>query len=82
MKLPRNVSGAWLIKALNRLGYGVTRQTGSHVRLECQFPKPHRLTVPMHDPLRIGTLASILNEVAKHHSLPKEEVILRLFGSD
>lgn len=82
MKLPRNVSGAWLIKALNRLGYSITRQTGSHVRLECQFPKPHHLTVPMHDPLRIGTLASILNEVAKHHSLSKEEVILRLFGND
>lgn len=82
MKLPRNVSGAWLIKALNRLGYSITRQTGSHVRLECQFPKQHHLTVPMHDPLRIGTLASILNEVAKHHSLSKEEVILRLFGND
>jgi predicted RNA binding protein YcfA (HicA-like mRNA interferase family) len=82
MKLPRSVSGARLIKALTRLGYGITRQVGSHVRLECQSPKLHHLTVPMHDPLRIGTLASILNEVAKHHSLSKEEVILRLFGND
>ena len=82
MRMPRNVSGARLTKALNRLGYGVTRQTGSHVRLECQFPKPHHLTVPMHDPLRVGTLASILNEVAKHHSLSKEEAIVRLFGND
>ncbi|MCE7915051.1 MAG: type II toxin-antitoxin system HicA family toxin [Nitrosomonas sp. PRO4] len=82
MKLPRNVSGAQLIKALTRLGYEATRQAGSHVQWECQFQKPHRLTVPMHDSLRIGTLASILDEVAKHHSLSKEEVILRLFGSD
>lgn len=82
MKLPRSLSGVRLIKALNRLGCGVTRQIGSHVRLQCQFPKPHRLTVLMHDPLRAGTLASILNEVAKHHSLSKEEAILRLFGSD
>lgn len=82
MKLPRNVSGAQLIKALNRLGYEVTRQTGSHVRLECQFPKLHHVTIPLHDPLRIGTLASILSEVARHHSLSKEEVILRLFGKD
>ncbi|MDC8444489.1 MAG: type II toxin-antitoxin system HicA family toxin [Nitrosomonas sp.] len=82
MKLPRSVSGARLIKALNRLGYGITRQVGSHIRLECQFPKPHHLTVPMHDPLRIGTLASILNEVARHHSISKEEAILRLFGND
>jgi len=58
MKLPRNVSGAQLIKALNRLGYMVTRQTGSHVRLACQLPRQHHLTVPLHDPLRIGTLAS------------------------
>jgi len=82
MKLPRNLSGARLIKALNRLGYGATRQTGSHVRLGCQFPKLHYLTVPLHDPLRVGTLASILSEVVKHHSLSKEEVILRLFGND
>lgn len=81
MKLPRNVSGIQLIKALGRLGYVTTRQTGSHVRLECQLPK-HHLTVPLHDPLRIGTLASILTEVAKHLSLSREDVIFKLFGND
>jgi predicted RNA binding protein YcfA (HicA-like mRNA interferase family) len=39
MKLPRNVSGLQLIKALGRLGYETTRQTGSHVRLECHLSK-------------------------------------------
>lgn len=82
MKLPRNVSGLQLIKALNRLGYKATRQTGSHVRLECQLPQLHHLTIPLHDPLRIGTLASILTDVAKHHSLSKEDVIHKLFGND
>ncbi|MFO7579662.1 MAG: type II toxin-antitoxin system HicA family toxin [Nitrosomonas halophila] len=82
MKMPRNVSGQQLIKALGRLGYEATRQTGSHVRLECHLPKRHHLTVPLHDPLRIGTLASILSEVAKHHSLSREHVILKLFGND
>lgn len=33
MKLPRAVSGADLVKALGRLGYQVSRQTGSHIRL-------------------------------------------------
>ena len=81
MKLPRNVSGAQLIKALNRLGYEATRQTGSHVRLECQLTQKHHLTIPLHDPLRIGTLASSLTEVTKHHSLSREDVILKLFGN-
>ena len=33
MKLPRDVSGVDLAKRLGRLGYEVTRQTGSHLRL-------------------------------------------------
>ena len=33
MKLPRNVSGEQLAKALKLLGYEITRQTGSHFRL-------------------------------------------------
>jgi predicted RNA binding protein YcfA (HicA-like mRNA interferase family) len=33
MRLPRNISGDDLIKALSKYGYEVTRQTGSHVRL-------------------------------------------------
>lgn len=33
MKLPRNLSGADLAKGLERLGYAVTRQQGSHLRL-------------------------------------------------
>jgi predicted RNA binding protein YcfA (HicA-like mRNA interferase family) len=33
MKLPRDVSGDDLVKALRVLGYAVTRQTGSHYRI-------------------------------------------------
>jgi predicted RNA binding protein YcfA (HicA-like mRNA interferase family) len=33
MKLPRDISGADLAKRLLRLGYTITRQTGSHLRL-------------------------------------------------
>ena len=33
MKLPRDLSGDELAKALARLGYIVDRQTGSHIRL-------------------------------------------------
>ena len=33
MRLPRDVSGSRLAAALAVLGYTVTRQTGSHIRL-------------------------------------------------
>ena len=36
MKLPRNLNGADLQKALRRLGYEATRQRGSHVRITTQ----------------------------------------------
>lgn len=80
MKLPRDVSGAQLIQALERLGYHVVRQTGSHVRLECAAPEKHLLTIPLHNPLRIGTLAAILHDVEKHHSLSRNALLMKLFG--
>ena len=80
MRLPRDLSGAQLIRALSKLGYEPTRQTGSHVRLSCQSPAQHHVTVPMHDPLRIGTLASVLTAVAEAHGLTRDALLLHLFG--
>jgi predicted RNA binding protein YcfA (HicA-like mRNA interferase family) len=55
MKLPRDVSGADLGKCLGRLGYAVTRQTGSHLRLTTSEHGQHHVTIPNHDPLKVGT---------------------------
>ena len=33
MRLPRDLSGSDLAQSLRKLGYSVTRQTGSHLRL-------------------------------------------------
>ena len=33
MKIPRDVKGDELVKALKRLGFTVSRQTGSHIRM-------------------------------------------------
>ena len=63
MKLPRNLSGDDLAQALKKLGYSVTRQSGSHMRLTTQQQGEHHVTIPCHDPLRVGTLAAILAEV-------------------
>lgn len=57
------VSGAQLIRALERLGWEVVRQRGSHVRLR----HPERstfLVVPLHRELKRGTLSGILRDAA------------------
>src|SRR5207248_2575214 len=37
---------------------------GSHVRLRHERPPAHTITVPLHNPLKTGTLHGILSEVA------------------
>ncbi len=81
MKLPRNVSGAKLAGALRKLGYGVTRQSGSHLRLTTSERGQHHITVPNHDPIKLGTLSGILGDVARHFEISRDELIERLFGS-
>jgi len=68
-----------LIRRLATLGYKASRQSGSHVRLTVETPTPHHVTVPLHDPLRIGTLAAILADVAQHRQISREELQRQLF---
>ena len=79
MKLPRDVSGADLAKRLGRLGYQVTRQTGNHLRLTTS-ERGHHVTIPNHDPLKVGTLAGILGDVAAHFQISRDELIQKLFN--
>lgn len=74
------MTGAQLIRALGKLGYKPTRQTGSHVRLTCESPAQHHITIPLHDPLRIGTLAAILSAVADAHGVTRDELQQQLLG--
>ena len=81
MKLPRNVSGNELIKSLQKIGYTVTRQKGSHIRITCMLPtKEHHVTIPNHDPIKIGTLSSILSDIAQAHQITKLDIINKIFG--
>ena len=79
MKLPRDISGTQLIKNLKPLGYTVTRQTGSHIRLSTDQNGQHHITIPQHDPLKIGTLAAILADIAAHFNLSKNELTKLIF---
>jgi len=79
-RLPRGVSGERLARALRVLGYRVTRETGSHMRLTTTEGGEHHVTIPRHDSLRVGTLASILEDVAAHFGMTREDLLTRLFG--
>ena len=80
MRIPRDLSGADLVKRLGKLGYAISRQTGSHLRLTRNEDGEHHVTIPNHDPLRIGTLAAILDSVAKHLGVSREELLELLLG--
>lgn len=80
MKLPRDLSSDELVKALARLGYVVDHQTGSHIRLTTQRNGEHHVTIPAHDPIKIGTLSAILRDVATHASLSRDELLEVLFS--
>lgn len=79
MRVPRDLSGPELIRRLGRLGYAVTRQSGSHIRLTTSENGEHHVTVPNHDPLRIGTLSAILVAVAAHLGIDRDALLKRLF---
>ncbi len=79
MKLPRDVRGADLVKALAKLGYSVTRRKSSHIRLTTHQNGQHHVTVPDHDPIKPGTLSNILNDVADHMGMQKDELLALLF---
>ena len=72
MKLPV-LSGIEVIKRLKRNGFIATRQKGSHVRSEkFDGEKIIRLTVPLHDEIKKGTLHRII----KDSGIP-EDIILK-----
>jgi predicted RNA binding protein YcfA (HicA-like mRNA interferase family) len=75
MKLPRGVPADRLIRTLEGLGYTVIRQKGSHVRLRHEGPPAHTITVPLHNPLKTGTLHGILSEVAQIRSIAMDSLV-------
>jgi len=63
MRLPE-ISGAELIKILQRKGYLQVRTKGSHVRLYPPdfLPNARKVTVPLHKRLKTGTLTNIMKD--------------------
>jgi hypothetical protein len=80
MRLPRDPSGAELARATARLRYRVTRRESSHFRLTTTLDDEHLVTVPAHDPLKIGTIRGILLSLQQHHKIRRRARVRRLFG--
>lgn len=78
MKTPRDLTGLELAKALKVLGYAITRQNGSHIRVTTLQNGEHHEVVPNHSPIKIGTLRSILRNVAQHHQISTAELLEKL----
>lgn len=71
MKMPK-LSGSEVIKILEKFGFSVVRQKGSHIILT-RFDKGRKkgVVVPNHKEIDIGTLAEIIRQAG----LTKEEFI-------
>jgi predicted RNA binding protein YcfA (HicA-like mRNA interferase family) len=78
VKIPRDLSGAELARALRALDYRIARQEGSHMRLTTQRDGEHHVTIPAHKPLKVGTLRGLLKCVAAHHGLTVDDLLERL----
>lgn len=60
-RLPRHVSGRECVKALEKIGFVVARQRGSHIVLWRDEP-PTGLVVPDHRAITVGTLRGIIRD--------------------
>jgi predicted RNA binding protein YcfA (HicA-like mRNA interferase family) len=80
VKTPRDISGKDLIKALRTFDYEFVRQNGSHIMVTTIKSGEHHLAIPNHNALKIGTINSIISQVAKHFNLTKTQVLQQLFG--
>jgi len=75
MKLPRDLNATDLLKALKPLGYVVSRQKGSHIRITTTMHGEHHEVIPNHTPIKIGTLRSIIGSIATHHKMSVADVV-------
>ena len=76
MRIPRDLSGMELVKALCRdWDYRVVHQEGSHIILQTDTPTHQRLSVPSHNPLRVGTLNAIARAVSAHKGVERQRLL-------
>jgi predicted RNA binding protein YcfA (HicA-like mRNA interferase family) len=76
VKIPRDDFGRDLADMPCRVwGYREVHQVGSHIILHTETPTHHRVSVPAHKPLRLGTFSAILREVAAAKRTTREAIL-------
>ncbi len=82
MRMPRDLSGMELVTLLRRrYGYNLVRQRGSHMRLVSTIMGyEHYVSVPRHNPVRVGTLDEIIEQVSGYLGIGQDDLMRELFG--
>jgi predicted RNA binding protein YcfA (HicA-like mRNA interferase family) len=80
VKTPRDKSWQEIVQALGQFGYEIVRQSGSHIRLTTHQNGEDHVTVPAHNPVRVGTLNAIVRDVARHFGMSPLDMMEALFG--
>jgi len=79
-RIPRDLSGRELVKLLKKYGYQLERETGSHIRLGSKYKgADHKITIPDHKSIKLGTLNSIMKDICFYLGIDKEILIKELF---
>lgn len=79
-RLPRDISGKILAKLLKKYKYEKVREIGSHIRLVSKFNDyEHKITIPDHKSIKIGTLNNILDDISNYLKISKSELVKELF---
>lgn len=77
-KLPQ-VSGQDIISLLEKLGYQIIRQKGSHIRLRrVTGVGEHNITVPNHKVIAKGTLNDIITKVSLWNNISKDDLLKQI----
>lgn len=66
---------------LGKLGYQQVRESSSHIRLTGKFHNnlEHHINIPKYNPIKIGTLNSIISDLADHLKIEKKKLVEKLF---
>ncbi len=80
MKHPRDLSADELVHRLKPLGYRVTRQVGSHMRLTTEQNGQHHITIAAHKQVTIGKINALLWDLVQHFRMDRKELMALLFG--
>lgn len=70
------VSSTDIVRVLKKLGYSFVHQRGSHIKMVKRTDQgDHIVIIPFRTEERKRTLNNILNDIADHNNMTKQELI-------